>query len=117
MLTISQLCDRGITLEFQANYCKIFSKEYGKVVLEVERVNNVYITCLNYLPDNTNSFLSVMHNNTWLWHKRFGHVSSKLLSKLNELDLVQIILTEKKFVKYVLDANKFDHLLSPRKGC
>ena len=41
---------------------------------------------------------SVLNDNAWLWHRRLGHVSMKLISKISSKELVKGILNIK-FVK------------------
>jgi len=43
LLSISQLCDKGYKVNFEANTCTISNETSGKVLLTGRRVNNIYL--------------------------------------------------------------------------
>jgi len=43
LLSISQLCDKGYKVNFEANTCTISNETYGKVLFTGRRVNNIYL--------------------------------------------------------------------------
>lgn len=89
LLSISQLCDKGNRVEFQANLCHIVNSQTGELVCEGTRKHDVYITFLDKIPQDKSICLrAVSDNNQWIWHKRFGHASLTLLNKLKAHDLV-----------------------------
>jgi len=89
LLSISQLCDKGNRVEFQANLCHIVNSQTGELVCEGTRKHDVYITFLDKIPQDKSICLrAVSDNNQWIWHKRFGHASLTLLNKLKARDLV-----------------------------
>ncbi|XP_074315000.1 uncharacterized protein LOC141651177 [Silene latifolia] len=60
-----------------------------EVVLEGKRVKDVYLTNLFALSSRTMSCMSALKkNDSWLWHKRLGHVNARTLNTLKRLDLV-----------------------------
>ncbi len=99
LLSISQLCDKGNKVNFESNTCHIVNPKTGELICEGTRHNNVYITYLSQIPQNSALCLSVVEDDQWLWHKRLGHVSFTLLNKLRTQDLV-IGLPN---IKYVAD--------------
>jgi len=88
LLSISQFCDKGNSVSFTSNVCKIINDNSGKVVLEGTRRGNTYTVDLNSIPRNNLTCLSVIDDDPLLWHKRFGHASFSLMNKLNSKDLV-----------------------------
>ena len=60
----------------------------GDVVLREKRYNNVYKACVLSLPQHHLTCLSALNNDVMFWHKRLGHASLFLLSKLVSKDLV-----------------------------
>ena len=58
------------------------------IVLRGKRHKNVYNVCISSLPQNDLTYLSALHDDAILWHKRLGHVSLSLLNKLVSKDLV-----------------------------
>ena len=89
LLSISQLCDKGNKVEFKDNLCHIVNLQTNELVCQGFRHENVYITYLNQIPENKSICLSaVSDRDQWLWHKRMGHVSFRLLNKLRSQELV-----------------------------
>jgi len=88
LLSISQFCDKGNSVSFTSNVCKIINDNSGKVVLEGTRRGNTCTVDLNSIPRNNLTCLSVIDDDPLLWHKRFGHASFSLMNKLNSKDLV-----------------------------
>lgn len=87
LLSVSQLCDSGHEVTFKSDVCKINSLESGKTIFTGHRTNNLYSICLDDLPDQM--CLISKEDDKWMWHRRFGHISMKTLSKLSKLDLVR----------------------------
>ncbi|XP_021714891.1 uncharacterized protein LOC110682855 [Chenopodium quinoa] len=88
LLSISQFCDKGNSVSFSSEKCKIINNNTGKLVLEGTRKGNTYTVDLNTVPTYNLSCLSVIEDDPLLWHKRFGRASLSLLDKLRSKDLV-----------------------------
>ncbi len=89
LLSVSQLCDSGYDVGFSDNACIAKSKKDGSIFFRAKRKNNIYKIKLSELADqNVKCFLSV-DEEQWTWHKRLGHASLRLISKLNKKGLVR----------------------------
>ncbi|GKV17211.1 hypothetical protein SLEP1_g27745 [Rubroshorea leprosula] len=79
----------GGTVTFGDN-AKGHIKGIGKVVLFVDkRKGNVYIVDFDDLSSyNVKCLMAKNESESWLWHRRLGHASMHLISKLSKKDLV-----------------------------
>jgi hypothetical protein len=86
ILSVSQMCDQGHTLTFDSQECKIRKENSGKLVAkEIRTPNNVYIL------DEINGEKCFMGKTyeSWLWHKRMGHMNFDNLVKINTKQAVR----------------------------
>ena len=86
LLSISQLCDKGYRIRFEKDKCHIEDNK-SNIIFEGVRKKNIYI--LSMKISNDNLCLLANTSDPWTWHKRFGHLNFKLLSRLSKLDLVR----------------------------
>ena len=91
ILSVSQRCDQGHICIFDSEKCEIKNKKLGKVVgISMRNTNNVYI-----LENENQGYLSMV-DESWLWHRRLGHLSfdniSKIITKEDVRDLPKIIV-------------------------
>ncbi|KAM6587307.1 hypothetical protein CsatA_009912 [Cannabis sativa] len=106
LLSISQLCDIGFRVVFESSKCSIENVSTNEVIFLGVRKDNVYVIDVDSF-DSKNKCLTVMNDNSWLWHRRLGHASMDSISKLVRKDLV-IGLPSIPFVKDKLcDACQF----------
>ena len=78
ILTISQTCDQGHICIFDSEKCEIKNKKPWKVVgIDMRNTNNVYT-----LENENQCYLSVVEE-SWLWHRRLGHLGFDNLSKIS----------------------------------
>ena len=86
IFSVSQFCDKGYQVMFDKDLCKISLD--NKVILSAQRYNNIYLV---YPNDVTNLKCLVVNDtsDSWLWHRRLGHSSMDILSKLVKEDLVK----------------------------
>ncbi|XP_070005110.1 uncharacterized mitochondrial protein AtMg00300-like [Nicotiana sylvestris] len=61
----------------------------GEVVLVAKRYKNIYVADFESLKNGDLSCLSVVDDDTELWHRRLGHASFTLLNKLVMKDVVR----------------------------
>jgi hypothetical protein len=86
LLSVSQTCDRGHILTFDSQKCEIKNKDTRKLVADAPRTSsNVYI--LN-IDKEEKCCLSQL-DESWLWHKRLGHLSCDNLIKANKKEVVR----------------------------
>ncbi|RDX71112.1 hypothetical protein CR513_49577, partial [Mucuna pruriens] len=72
LLSISQLCDSGYDVSFNKGEC----------------INNLYIDLTNLANQNVTCLMSI-NDDWWTWHKKLGHASLRLISKLKKHNLVR----------------------------
>ncbi|XP_074306191.1 uncharacterized protein LOC141641430 [Silene latifolia] len=89
LLSISQLCDKGNKVVFHSDSCRIIIEGTRNVVLEGQRVKNVYKLDLNKVPSNSFTCMKVTVDDPCLWHKRLAHINALTLNKLKRWDLVE----------------------------
>jgi FtsZ-binding cell division protein ZapB len=78
LLSVSQMCDKGCEVLFTAKDCKIKEVSSGKLVAKgVRTENNVYI-----LKEEREECHLSKYNESWLWHRRLGHLHFDHLIKL-----------------------------------
>ncbi|KAH9668295.1 hypothetical protein KPL70_021361 [Citrus sinensis] len=88
LLSISQLCDKGYRVIFDESKCVIENACDGKVLFVGNRCVNVYTINIDCASTNKKC-LSALHDDGWLWHRRLGHASMDLISKIVKNDLVK----------------------------
>jgi hypothetical protein len=89
LLSISQLCDKSYNVIFKSIMCIIVNEIDNQVLFVAFRNENVYTIDLDNMTSKESICLAAINENSWLWHRRLGHVNMELLSKLSKLDLVK----------------------------
>jgi hypothetical protein len=85
LLSVSQMCDRGCKVVFTSKDCKIKSTNLGQVVAKgIRTENKVYVI----KKDREECHLR-KHDESWLWHRRLGHLNFDHLIKLKNLEVVK----------------------------
>jgi hypothetical protein len=85
LLSVSQMCDRGCEVVFTSKDCKIKYVTSRQVVAKgIRTENNVYV-----LKENREEFHLRRHDESWLWHRRLGHLNFDHLIKLKKLKVVK----------------------------
>ena len=59
------------------------------ILFIAKRCDNVYLVEIEKLAYQNVKCLSVVHDNAWLWHRRLGHCSMRLLKKFSNNDFVR----------------------------
>jgi hypothetical protein len=78
LLSVSQMCDQGHGLVFDSKKCKIRKAESGKLVAtDVITPSKLYV--LNEIGKEICCLGK--DDESWLWHKRMGHIILIILSK------------------------------------
>ena len=87
LLSISQFCDKGCKVVFESSLCIVSSLNDSDVKLIGHRHGNIYMVDLENLPIKDGQCLVAMNSKnietSWLWHRRLGHASIYLISKLS----------------------------------
>jgi hypothetical protein len=79
LLSVSQICDRGSEVTVTTNNCKINTVNIGELIAKgVRTENNLYVL----KEDKEKCHLRKL-DESWLWHKRLGHLNFYHIVKLN----------------------------------
>ena len=78
LLSVSQLCDKGILVSFDSHNCFIEGKHDQEIKYVGHRTNYVYMINLDKTSNNAQCFLS-KEDESWLWHKRIAHINMEHL--------------------------------------
>lgn len=84
--SISQLCDKGFKIIFEALYCVIKDVQDDKTIFMSYRNDNVYTIGIQKYDSHDKCFSSI-HDQSWSWHRRLEHVNINLISQLNKNNL------------------------------
>ena len=89
LLSVSQMCDQGHTFLFNSKKCEI-RKEGSRILVEksIRNPNNIYI--LNEIGKEI-CFLG-KEDESWIWHKRMGHMHFDNIVKISRKEVVREIL-------------------------
>jgi hypothetical protein len=86
LLSVSQTCDQGHILTFDSQKCEIRKNDTGKLVAVAPRTSsNVYILDI----EEKGKCCLIQVDESWLWHRRLGHLSFDNLIKANEKEAVR----------------------------
>ena len=80
LLSVSQTCDKGNFMIFDSKQCKIRDVKRNQLVVTTTRTpNNIYI-----LDEKDENCYLGNEDESWLWHKRLGHINLDNLIRLNK---------------------------------
>ena len=65
--------------------------EENKVIFNGDTVNNTYIIDLSSLTNQGIECLVTIKDDTWIWHKEFGHSSMELIEDISKGDHIIIL--------------------------
>ena len=86
LLSVSQMCDQGHVLMFTSKDCKIRREGLRKLVATASRTPiNIYM--LDEIK-RERCFLG-KEDESWLWHKRMGHIHFGNMIKINKHQVVR----------------------------
>ena len=68
--------------------CQVIHVKTNKLIFIGHRQGNVYVVYLDDLSSSNVCLMSKNEDESWLWHRRLGHVSMHVISKLCRNDLV-----------------------------
>ncbi|KAK9927640.1 hypothetical protein M0R45_024816 [Rubus argutus] len=88
LLSIGQLMEHGYHLHFGDTTCKIFEKgNPTQLMVEIEmRKNRSFPLSFNY--SNELAMKMDVQEDSWLWHRRLGHLNFQSLKHLHQHDMV-----------------------------
>ncbi|VFQ73749.1 unnamed protein product [Cuscuta campestris] len=88
LLSISQFCDKGYSLEFCKDMASLKNISTNEVILTGKRIRNIYEVMWDDVKEAC-LISKVDTNLLWLWHKRLNHLNFKTLNKLSKEGLVE----------------------------
>lgn len=86
---LCQLCDANKKVFFESSTCLIKDSDTNEILFYGNRKNNVYVITTNELDDSKVACLSVIDDQTNLWHKRASHLHLKILKHLSPHQLMK----------------------------
>nr|GEV32695.1 putative ribonuclease H-like domain-containing protein [Tanacetum cinerariifolium] len=97
LFSVSQICDKKNNVLFTDTECVVLSFNFklldeNHVLLRVPRENNLYnVNLKNVVPsgDLTCLFAKATLDESFLWHRRLGHINFKIMNKLVKGNLVR----------------------------
>nr|KYP76789.1 Retrovirus-related Pol polyprotein from transposon TNT 1-94 [Cajanus cajan] len=87
LLSIGQMMEKGYTLHFEGDTCKIYDNkklEIGRV--KMEKRNRSFPISLRQGP---NIAMKAEVDDSWLWHRRFGHFNTHALKLLYQKNMMR----------------------------
>ena len=97
ILSVSQVCDRGCEVFFTSKDCRIQSVNSGQLIAKgIRTKNNVYV-----LKEEKEECHLRKHDESWLWHRRLGHLNFDHIIKLRTSGVVKYLPKISKPYDYV----------------
>ena len=88
LLSISQLCDGGYNVTFNKDMCIVQNKDISSL-FSAKRQGNLFKIKHSDLSNQKVTCLLLVKEHHWVWHKKLGHASLRLISKLQKHSLVR----------------------------
>lgn len=86
LLSVSQMCDKGYKFTFDSKGCQIRKERNGQLVVEGKRTyGNIY----NLKECYESQCMMGQVDESWLWHRRIGHVNFDNLVKVRKKGYVR----------------------------
>jgi hypothetical protein len=85
LLSVSQVCDKGCEVVFTSKDCKIKALSSGQLITKgIRTENNVYV-----LKEEKEECHLSKYDESWLWHRRLGHLNFDHIIKLRNIGAVK----------------------------
>jgi hypothetical protein len=88
LLSVSQLLDEGFEVLFRLGGSQILDSR-GDLVCMVVPEGQVFRAYFSHSSGVERCFLAGSSSELWKWHRKLGHLSFDLLSRLSKLNLVR----------------------------
>ncbi|XP_062102828.1 uncharacterized protein LOC133812992 [Humulus lupulus] len=85
LLSVSQICDQGYTVNFDSNRCYVVNDQ-DEIILQGFGSNDNCYTLTTYATCH-----SAIDNSTDLWHEKLGHIHFKNLKKLSNAGIIRAL--------------------------
>jgi GAG-pre-integrase domain len=93
LLSVSKLYDNEYHIIFNSNLCHLIDSSTNKLLYQGKSDKSIYYLYLSHFKFGE-TCLSAIIFDSWLWHRRLGHVSMNSIKKLISLELVRGLLTK-----------------------
>lgn len=87
LLSIGQLQQKGLTIIFQKDICKVYHEEKGMIMQSEMSSNRMFAVMATVMSPTC--FKTVSEDSSYLWHCRYGHLSLKGLRLLAQKEMVR----------------------------
>jgi len=87
LLSIGQLQEKGLTIVFKENVCKVYHQDKGMIMQSKMSSNRMYAITVNVVSPAC--FKVTTEDVVHLWHRRYGHLSQKGLKVLVQRNMVR----------------------------
>ncbi|KAK2977872.1 hypothetical protein RJ640_020216 [Escallonia rubra] len=88
LLSVGQLVEHGYMVHFEDNGCKIYDKRDGKKVMANVKMEKSRNFPISFHYPRYNALKVEVKNESWLWHKRYGHLNFQSLRSLQQKEMV-----------------------------
>ncbi|KAK2969370.1 hypothetical protein RJ640_000642 [Escallonia rubra] len=89
LLSLGQLLENDYTLQFQDKCCIIYDKKGSKDVVTKIKMEKNRSFPINFSYTSGVAMRASIVEDSWLWHRRFGHINFKNLKLLHKENMVQ----------------------------
>jgi hypothetical protein len=97
LLSVSQTCDKGNYMIFYSKNCQIRDVKKNRLVGTATRTpNNIYI-----LDEKKENCYLGNEDESWLWHKRLGHINFENIIQLNKKETIRDLLSMKNLISFI----------------
>ncbi|KAK2442749.1 putative mitochondrial protein [Trifolium repens] len=87
LLSIGQLQEKGLTVVFKEDMCRVYHQERGVIMQSKMTANRMYVIMVDVITPTC--FKVTNEDATYLWHCRYGHLSQKGLQILEQKNMVR----------------------------
>ncbi|KAA0038999.1 envelope-like protein [Cucumis melo var. makuwa] len=84
LISVSQLCDQGYSINFSKDSCVVINKDNQILVKGSRQADN----CYHWISNNSEVCHSTKEDQTWLWHRKLGHINLKSIDRVVRNDAV-----------------------------
>ena len=89
LLSVGQLQERGVAILIQHGVCRVYHPKKGLIMQPAMSANRMFILLARILLKASTCFQTILEDNTYLWHCRYGHLSFKGLRTLQYKQMVR----------------------------
>jgi hypothetical protein len=88
LLSVSQLLDEGFEVRFKPDYSRVLDSR-GDLVCTIVPEGQIFRADFSHCVGSSCCLVAGVSAELWKWHRRLGHLSFDLLSRLSGLGLVR----------------------------